>query len=94
MEILPVAKIKRTIKNRLSSVMPEVYYMLGDVCGTLDALVIDAGQVTSLNYHTVKRGDAEKILAEAFAVAEQKIKDSFHSLPSTCLFKSGLDLHR
>jgi len=94
MEILPVAKIMRTIKNSLSGVIPEISYMLGDGCCTLDELVMDVGQVTSSNYHTVTSGDAEKILAEASAVAEQKMKDSFPSLPSTSLSESGLDLHK
>ena len=92
MELLPVAQLIRTIKSRVSGVLPEVSNMLSDVCGTMDSLIIDAGQVTSSAHHTVTSGDAEKILAEATAVAEQNVKDSFPTLPSTSLSETGLNL--
>jgi division protein CdvB (Snf7/Vps24/ESCRT-III family) len=91
-EILPVAQIIRTIANRVSGVLPNVSHMLSDVCGTMDSLIIDAGQVTSSSYHTVTSGDAEKILAEATAVAEQNVKDTFPTLPSSSLTETGFKL--
>ena len=91
-EILPVSQIIRTIANRVSGVLPSVSHMLSDVCGTMDSLIIDAGQVTSSSYHTVTSGEAEKILAEATAVAEQNVKDTFPTLPSSSLTETGFKL--
>ena len=91
-EILPVAQIIRTIRDRVSGVMPEVSNMLSDICGTMDSLIIDAGQVNASTYHTATSEEAELILAEASAVAEQKMKDAFPTLPSTSLSETGFEV--
>ena len=90
-EILPAAQIIRTVKDRVSGVMPEVSNVLSDICGTMDSLIIDAGQVTASTYHTATSEEAELILAEASAVAEQKMKDAFPTLPSTSLSETGFE---
>jgi division protein CdvB (Snf7/Vps24/ESCRT-III family) len=90
-EIIPVAQIIRTIRDRVSCVMPEVSNTLGDICGTMDSLIIDVGQVTASNYHTATSEEAKMILAEASAVAEQKMKDAFPTLPSTSLSETGFE---
>ena len=91
-EILPAAQIVRTIMNRVSGVLPEVSYMLGDICGTLDSVVIDAGQITTSTYNAATSEEAEMILAEATAVAEQNVKDTFPTLSSTSLPETGFKL--
>jgi division protein CdvB (Snf7/Vps24/ESCRT-III family) len=91
-EIMPAAQIVRTIRDRVSGVLPEVSYMLGDICGTLDSVVIDAGQVTASTYHAATSEEAELILAEASAVAEQKMRDAFPSLPSKGLSETGYEV--
>lgn len=91
-EIMPAAQIIRTIRDHVSGVLPEVSYMLGDICGTLDSVVIDAGQVTTSTYHAATSEEAEMILAEASAVAEQKMRDAFPSLPSKGLSETGYEV--
>ncbi len=91
-EILPAAKIVRSIKNRVSGILPEVSYTLGNIGETLDGLVFEVGQVTGTHYHSIATSeDAEQILAEAAAVAEQKMRDSFPALPSSGISERGFN---
>jgi division protein CdvB (Snf7/Vps24/ESCRT-III family) len=61
---------------------------LGSISQTLDSLVLETGQATEYSWNSIASGEeAEKILAEAGTIAEQKIRDGFPELPSTAAEK-------
>ncbi|MCK5403469.1 hypothetical protein KAI60_05080, partial [Candidatus Bathyarchaeota archaeon] len=73
-------------RGPLTGVVPEVSYTLGEIGGTLNDLVMEAGGATSVPWNVSYSGaEAEKILTEANAIAEQKMKDKFPTLPDTGL---------
>jgi len=85
-EMSPVANVINAIKGNLAGIVPEVSYRLGEIGNTLTDLVMDAGGATATSWNVVSSGeDAEKILADASAVAEQKMKDKFPTLPTATL---------
>ncbi len=78
----PIIGIVHAIKNQLMGVMPEVSYELGTIGETLNSLVVEAGDVTGTGYDIeASSEEATKILTEANAVAEQKMKERFPELP-------------
>jgi division protein CdvB (Snf7/Vps24/ESCRT-III family) len=87
-EIGPTASIVRAVRGRLAGVVPEVSMQLGSISQTLDSLVLETGQATEYSWSSIASGEeAEKILAEAGTIAEQKIRDGFPELPSTAAEK-------
>ena len=82
-EIMPAAGVIRSVKNRLAGVIPEVSFQLGAIGQTLDGMVLEIGEATGHTWSGITLGDeANKILEEASAVAEDKIKEGFPTLPS------------
>ena len=85
-EMAPIAKVISSIRGPLTGVVPEVSYTLGEIGGTLNDLVMEAGGATSVPWNVSYSGaEAEKILTEANAIAEQKMKDKFPTLPDAGL---------
>jgi division protein CdvB (Snf7/Vps24/ESCRT-III family) len=83
-EIVPAAETVRAVRGRLAGVIPEVSLQLGAISQSLDSLVLESGEVTGSSWSALSSGeDAEKILAEASAIAEQKLREGFPDLPST-----------
>ena len=77
----PVVSIVQSVKNQLTGVMPQVSYELSSVGETLNSLVVEAGEATGSGYDMVTSGDeAQNILREAGAVAEQKMVEKFPEL--------------
>ena len=56
---------------------------IGEISGLLSSILVDAGTVGgySLNFEAANE-DAEKVLAEAAAVAETRMKEKFPEIPS------------
>jgi division protein CdvB (Snf7/Vps24/ESCRT-III family) len=67
----------------MAAIFPEAERELGQIGNLLNGIIIDAGQSTGLtiNFDSANE-DAQKILAEASSVAEQRIKEKFPDLPS------------
>ena len=82
--LAPAAGIIRSIRSGLANVMPEAESELGEINGVLSNILVEAGQLgrLTLNFEAANE-EAEKILAEAAAVAEQRMKESFPELPSS-----------
>lgn len=80
--LLPVIGVVRDVKNGMSSVSPQIAKELGDISNLLSGIVLDAGAVTgmSINFESSNE-DAQKIMMEAAAVAEHRMKDTFPELP-------------
>ena len=78
----PVASIIHTLKGRLAGVIPEVSYELGAIDEMLGSMVMEAGEATGKSYDIETSGDAaKKVLTEASAIADQKMKERFPELP-------------
>ncbi len=89
-EVMPAAAVVRSVKNRLSGVVPEVSTSLGTISQSLDSLVLEAGEATGQNWNANVLGeDAEKVLSEATLIAEQKVREGFPELPTASTEKGA-----
>lgn len=83
-EMGPVAGVINVIKGPLAGVLPQVSMQLGEVGDSLNDLVMESGGATDASWNVMSSGEeSEKILSEANIIAEQKIKDTFPTLPDT-----------
>ncbi len=91
-ELLPALSVIRAVKGRLSGVIPEVSMELGVISQSLDSLVLEVGEATSQRWNIMPGGEeADKVLAEASMIAEQKVKEGFPELPSTTTPERGIN---
>ena len=91
-EVVPATKIIHALKGRLAGVIPEVSMQLGQIGQSLDSLVLEVGEATTQSWSYIASGeDSEKILAEATAIAEQKVKDGFPQLPTMGSVEKGFN---
>ncbi|MEM3771909.1 MAG: Snf7 family protein, partial [Candidatus Micrarchaeia archaeon] len=76
--LAPAMAVIRSVKSGIISVLPEAEREINEISSLLSSILVDAGQVsgTTLNFEAANE-DAEKILAEASAVAEQRMKERF-----------------
>jgi division protein CdvB (Snf7/Vps24/ESCRT-III family) len=79
----PAVSVLRAVKAGMANIFPEAERELGQIGNLLSGIIVEAGQSTglSINFETANE-DAQKILTEAAAVAEQKIKEKFPELPA------------
>jgi division protein CdvB (Snf7/Vps24/ESCRT-III family) len=79
----PVAGVIRSLRTQISGVMPEVSYELDSVGETLNEIVMEAGQLTgTISKPEITSQEAQRILTEAGAIAEQRMKERFPELPT------------
>ena len=80
----PVSSVVRSVKNQISGVIPEVGYELNEVGELLNSFVVEAGEpmATSFDVSAASNEEAQRILGEANAIAEQHIKEKFPELPN------------
>ena len=78
----PCIGVLRSVSVGLCGVLPEAEGELCDIGNMLSGLMFEAGTSSgmSLNFNSVNE-DAEKILAEAATVAEQRVNANFPDLP-------------
>ncbi|MEM0053290.1 MAG: Snf7 family protein [Nitrososphaeria archaeon] len=81
--LAPAMAVIRSVKSGIISVLPEAEREINEISSLLSSILVDAGQVsgTTLNFEAANE-DAERILAEASAVAEQRMKERFPELPT------------
>ncbi len=80
--LAPAAGIVRSLRNALSTAMPDAEGELSEINSMLSSILVEAGQLggLTLNFEAANE-EAAKILAEASAVAEQRMKEAFPNLP-------------
>jgi division protein CdvB (Snf7/Vps24/ESCRT-III family) len=78
----PAVVAIRSVRADLLGVVPEAERSFSDLSNLLSGVLLDAGQAggTTLNFEAASE-DAERILSEASAVAEQRLKERFPDLP-------------
>lgn len=81
--LAPVINVVQNIKRGMASISPQAEKELTDIGDLLTGIVWDAGSVTgsTINFDTVNE-DSKKILLEASAVAEQRMKTKFPEFPT------------
>lgn len=79
----PAVGVLRAVKSGMANIFPEAERELGQIGNLLSGIIVEAGQSTgtTINFETANE-DAQKILTEAAAVAEQKVKEKFPELPA------------
>ena len=81
--LVPVLGVIRELRQAVKGVMPELSVELGELEDGLQEVVIEAGEFTGTGIdYTVTSPEARKILEEASAIAEQRMKEKFPSLPT------------
>jgi len=79
----PVTTVVQSVKNQIANVIPEVGFELNEVGEMLNSFVVEAGEPIGASYDVgASNEEAQKILGEANAVAEQHIRDKFPELPT------------
>ncbi len=70
------------VRSGLSGVMPEVDRELGEINGVFSDIMMSAGSMSNTSFAFDASGEeVDRILAEAGAVAEQRMTDSFPDVP-------------
>lgn len=82
--LTPAVTVLHGIKTALTGILPEADHDLTEIGNLLTGLITDAGHLagTTLTFEAGSE-DAEKILAEAAAIAEQRVKDRLPGLPTS-----------
>jgi division protein CdvB (Snf7/Vps24/ESCRT-III family) len=81
--LAPAVSVIKNMKEGLRLALPEADKEIGEISGLLSSVLVDAGTTTgySLNFDAANE-DAQKVLEEASAVAEQRMKESFPEIPA------------
>jgi division protein CdvB (Snf7/Vps24/ESCRT-III family) len=84
--LAPAVSVIRNIKEDLRVALPEADSEIGEISGLLSSVLIDASTTGgfSLNFDAANE-DAQKVLEEASAVAEQRMRESFPVIPAGVL---------
>ena len=72
------------VRSGLSGVVPDVDLELGEINGVFGEIMMNAGDITNTSFAFDASGDegVDRILAEASAVAEQRMSESFPDVPT------------
>ncbi len=80
----PVASVVHSIKSQISGLVPEVGFELSEIGETLNDMVVEAGETVGQSYDSeVPNGEAQRILGEATAISEQRMREKFPDLPAS-----------
>lgn len=80
--VAPAMGALSRVKSGMSHVMPEMDIELGEINGAFNDIVMNVGEIGNTSFTLSSGGeDTDKILAEANAIAEQRINDNFPDIP-------------
>lgn len=90
--LAPAVSVIRNVKEGLSLALPEADKEIAEISGLLSSVLVDASTTGgfSLNFDAANE-DAQKVLEEAAAVAEQRMKESFPEIPAGVLSQEEAD---
>lgn len=81
--LAPVVGVIRDLRRHLTGLVPEIGLEMAEIGEMLEGVVTEAGEFTSFtSAPTVYSEEAKKIMEEAAAVAEQRMRAEFPELPS------------
>jgi division protein CdvB (Snf7/Vps24/ESCRT-III family) len=89
----PVASVIQSVKGQISGIIPEVGFELNQVGEMLNSFTAEAGQplTDSIEVGTSNE-EAQRILGEANAIAEQHIREKFPELPASGSQRLGVSV--
>lgn len=80
----PVVQVIKEVKTKLLGIMPDVAFELSEVDELLQTAVYELGEFTGLSVSEIAPSEeARKVLEEAAAIAEQRMKEQFPEIPIT-----------
>lgn len=79
----PAVGVVRAIKSSLAGILPGAEQELNELSSILNGLVAEIGEATGQSPVLEATEEAQKILEEAMAVAEQKIREKLPELPTS-----------
>ncbi|RLI33620.1 hypothetical protein DRO53_05105 [Candidatus Bathyarchaeota archaeon] len=80
----PVTGVIHSLKGKLSGIVPEVSYELGQIGEMLNGMMVEAGVAAGTpSLPEATSEESKRILQEAALVAEQRMKEKFPELPDT-----------
>ncbi len=84
--LAPAVSVIKNMKEGLRMALPEADKEISEISGLLSSVLVDASTTggISLNFDAANE-DAQKVLEEAAAVAEQRMKESFPEIPAGVL---------
>jgi division protein CdvB (Snf7/Vps24/ESCRT-III family) len=81
--IAPAIGVVRKVKSTLAEAVPDAQGALGDISNELTSIMSDVGGITGDNFYNPESSEeANKILAEAAAIAEKRVNDSLPQVPT------------
>ncbi|UCD72677.1 MAG: hypothetical protein JSW01_04270 [Candidatus Bathyarchaeota archaeon] len=83
--VAPAVGVIQGIKDTIRVVVPEVSLELDQIHGMLSETVVEAGQMYDRSYSLDATEEAEKILSEANAIAEQRVRERFPEFPQSSI---------
>ena len=81
--LAPAVSVIKNMKEGLTSALPEADKEISEISSLLSSVLVDASTTSgiSLNFDAANE-DAQKVLEEASAVAEQRMRESFPEIPA------------
>jgi division protein CdvB (Snf7/Vps24/ESCRT-III family) len=81
--LAPAVSVIKNMKEGLKMALPEADKEINEISGMLSSVLVDASTTGgfSLNFEAANE-DAQKVLEEAAAVAEEKMKETFPEIPA------------
>jgi len=79
----PVIGVVRAVKSGLAGILPDAERELGELADVLGGLVADVGELTGHSPTLEASEEAQKILEEAMAIAEQRMREKLPEIPAT-----------
>lgn len=81
--LAPAVSVIKNMKEGLRMALPEADKEISEISGLLSSVLVDASTTSgiSLNFDAANE-DAQKVLEEAAAVAEERMKESFPEIPA------------
>ena len=81
--LAPAVSVIKNMKEGLSNALPDADREISEISGLLSSVLVDASTSggISLNFDAANE-DAQRVLEEAAAVAEQRMKESFPEIPA------------
>ena len=82
--IAPAIGVIKNVRATLGEAMPDAQGALGEIGAQLNSIMVDVGQITGTTFYQAENSEeANKILAEASAIAEKRMSESLPEVPNT-----------
>ena len=82
--IAPAIGVIRNVRATLGEAMPDAQGALGEIGAQLTSIMSDVGQITGTTFYQAENSEeADKILAEASAIAEKRMSESLPEVPNS-----------